>query len=101
MASHSSIRHGAPDRRRRRGMIPARPTIYNGIQMRSRLEARIAAVLDGMGAEWAYEPQAFASNNGQYLPDFLIKSPAQEFYIEVRPTKEIAERFANRETSIL
>ena len=50
----------------------ARPTIYNGIRMRSRLEARVAAWLDSLGVIWEYEPVAFASPDGQYLPDFEL-----------------------------
>lgn len=50
--------------------IPARPTTYKGIQMRSRLEADYAASLDHQGYRWAYEPQCFASDAGQWLPDF-------------------------------
>lgn len=56
--------------------LRARPTVYNGIPMRSRLEARVAAWLDSLGIEWRYEPHAFASPAGQYLPDFeLVGSP--------------------------
>ena len=71
-----------------------RPTVYNGIQMRSRLEAGFAAWLDKMRVEWAYEPKAFGGSEGQYLPDFYVpqlcligqneprSAPA---YIEVKP----------------
>lgn len=54
--------------------IPARPTIYNGIQMRSRLEAGFAAWLDRQNLEWQYEPQTFATQRGQYLPDFFVSN---------------------------
>lgn len=50
----------------------ARPTTYNGIKMRSRLEARYAAVFDQAGFSWTYEPGCFASPRGQYLPDFEL-----------------------------
>lgn len=50
----------------------ARPTVYKGIQMRSRLEAGFAAWLDSEGLAWTYEPFAVADGSGQYLPDFLI-----------------------------
>lgn len=50
----------------------ARPTLYRGIQMRSRLEARVAAMFDAQGARWKYEPCAFAGpGREQYLPDFV------------------------------
>ncbi len=71
--------------------IPARPTTYRGIQMRSRMEARVAAMLDGLGRKWRYEPRAFASQRGQYLPDFeIVVDPP--FFIEARPTMEGAYR---------
>jgi hypothetical protein len=50
--------------------IKARPTVYKGIQMRSRLEADYAGCLDRAGSRWAYEPECFASESGQWLPDF-------------------------------
>jgi hypothetical protein len=64
--------------------------------MRSRLEARFAALLDQNGYGWLYEPRALADESGQYLPDFLIThSQGRErhgpsLYIEVRPTLERA-----------
>jgi hypothetical protein len=65
-------------------VIEARPTIYNGIQMRSRLEANVAQrLLDAFHAgRWAYEPECFASADGQYLPDFHADDLG---YIEVKP----------------
>lgn len=64
----------------------ARPTIYKGIQMRSRLEAGYAAWLDLWGFDWEYEPQAFASEKGQYLPDFLLKDVVQLMSGRLRTT---------------
>jgi hypothetical protein len=65
--------------------------------MRSRLEAGYAQWLDSWGCKWEYEPCAFASESGQYLPDFLLpelrlswrKEPVRG-YIEVKPTREAA-----------
>lgn len=66
----------------------ARPTVYKGIQMRSRLEARFAAYLDGFGRPWQYEPQCFANEDGQYLPDFLTHDNAgTACYYEIKPTQ--------------
>lgn len=69
-----------------------RPTIYKGIEMRSRLEAGFAAWLDSLGVgDWSYEPHAFASPAGQYLPDFRIErvpmlgGPTSTVFIEVKP----------------
>lgn len=73
--------------------IPARPTIYRGIQMRSRLEARCAAFLDRVRLIWEYEPVAFANERGQYLPDFYLPPVGlrvRPIYIEVKPTLEAA-----------
>lgn len=64
---------------------PSRPTIYKGIAMRSRLEARWAAGLDELGLLWEYEPCAFASHDGQYLPDFRVGRPGYApWYLEIR-----------------
>lgn len=52
--------------------ISARTTIYAGIQMRSRLEAAFAEHLDRAGLTWNYEGNAYASSQGQYLPDFTV-----------------------------
>lgn len=77
--------------------IPARPTTYRGIPMRSRLEARWAAFLDewaepyrDIGIGWEYEPRAFADGHRQYLPDFVITGLGFPIYYEVRPTFEAA-----------
>ena len=61
--------------------IAARPTLYKGIQMRSRLEADYAAVLDSEGEQWEYEPTCFAGPDGQWLPDFRVR---KQTYIEVK-----------------
>lgn len=67
----------------------ARPTVYKGIKMRSRLEARYAAFLDGYGIHWEYEPDCFADETGQYLPDFRItvdvNGKPHHRYIEIKP----------------
>lgn len=69
--------------------MKARPTTYKGIEMRSRLEAGFAAWLDGWNIPWHYEPQAFASEQGQYLPDFsmylTIGSEMRHAYLDVKP----------------
>ena len=46
---------------------PAIPTMYRGIRMRSRLEAKWAYFMDGLGWKWEYEP---IDLNG-WIPDFL------------------------------
>jgi hypothetical protein len=53
--------------------MKAIPTMYKGVQMKSRLEADVAFLLDQMGCEWEYEPQSFLLNDGtHYLPDFRV-----------------------------
>lgn len=63
-----------------------RPTTYKGIQMRSRLEAAYAQSLDNRQPQppvWDYEPECFADETGQYLPDFALHGGYQ--YVEVKP----------------
>lgn len=62
--------------------VQARSTLYKGIQMRSRLEADFARFLDRTDRPWRYEPQCFADERGQYLPDFEV---GHRSYIEVKP----------------
>jgi hypothetical protein len=59
-----------------------RRTLYKGIQMRSRLEATWAAHFDAAGTEWEYEPECFADESGQYLPDFRLRSRHSPFSAE-------------------
>lgn len=77
--------------------LKARPTVYKGIKMRSRLEAGYAQWLDSWGCKWEYEPCAFGSETGQYLPDFLLPelwiswdAEPVRAYVEVKPTREHA-----------
>ena len=83
-------------------MIPARPTTYRGIQMRSRLEAQYARLMDTdeMPTEWIYEPRAFGGLGGQYLPDFEILGMPFPMYVEVKPTLERAYAVMSQMTVI-
>jgi hypothetical protein len=68
----------------------ARPTLYRGIQMRSRLEATVAEWLDAQGLVWKYEGPAYGNEDGQYLPDFqisglLIEGISHTLYFDVKP----------------
>lgn len=58
--------------------MKAIPTIYNGLQFRSRLEATWAAFFDLMGWKWEYEPCDFPG----WIPDFLL---GERTYVEVKP----------------
>jgi hypothetical protein len=75
--------------------LAPRPTVYKGIPMRSRLEAKAAADLDLEGARWIYEPRAYADETGQWLPDFEVWAPGPHgetlhYLLEVKPTEEAA-----------
>jgi hypothetical protein len=71
--------------------IAAIPTQYNGINFRSRLEARWAAMFDLLDWEWTYEPVDFDG----WIPDFAIHGE-RVIYVEVKPVgefpKEVAEK---------
>jgi hypothetical protein len=59
------------------------PTVYKGIQYRSRIEARWAVFFTVLGIEFEYEPQPFNLGKlGWYLPDFYI--PKQHIWIEIK-----------------
>ena len=59
------------------------PTIYKGIQMRSKLETKIAYFLDFLKIKWIYEPQVFHLSSGIiYKPDFYL--PEHKQWIEVK-----------------
>ena len=74
-----------------------RPTTYNGIKMRSRLEAHYAQHLDAFGLSWKYEPGTFADQSGQYLPDFLVTdSSGNRVFVEVKPTDDQARGAVER-----
>jgi hypothetical protein len=52
------------------------PTIYNGVQFRSRLEAKWAAFFDLLGWHWHYEPLDLDG----WIPDFLIEPFPGDFH---------------------
>lgn len=63
--------------------IPATPTTYRGVSMRSRLEAGWAATLDRLGIIWAYEGELLRLASGElYLPDLWL--PQLRTIIEVK-----------------
>lgn len=65
--------------------LTARPTIYKGVEMRSRLEAKWAQKFDRAGWEWEYEPCAFGDEIGQYLPDFrYTDTNGTVVYLEIK-----------------
>lgn len=71
-------------------VIPARPTLYKGIRMRSRLEADYASHLDRQALPWEYEPTCFGGPDGQWLPDFRVFTNTKsgldfEEFLELKP----------------
>ena len=57
------------------------PTHWQGVNFRSRLEAKWAAFFSGMGWDWEYEPCDF----GGWIPDFFISGTKGGMYVEVKP----------------
>lgn len=62
-----------------RGIKPI-PTLYGGVQFRSRLEARWAAFFDLCQWRWEYEPLDLDG----YVPDFALRL-AHTVLVEVKP----------------
>lgn len=73
--------------------IASIPTLYNGIEFRSRLEARWAIFFQMLGLRWDYEPEGFFLGKEKeydpalmYLPDFLVLTPqGEEMWFEIKP----------------
>ncbi len=63
------------------------PTLYKGIQFRSRLEARWAIFFDELGIEWDYEPETFQTKYGYYMPDFFLPSINRWFIVKGKVLK--------------
>ena len=58
------------------------PTMFNGIQYRSRLEARWAAFFNSMGWPFTYEPMDLCG----WAPDFLLRANAKKpLFVEIKP----------------
>jgi hypothetical protein len=61
----------------------SRPTLYRGIQMRSRIEARWAVVFDFLKFKWEYEPEHYEIPGvGNYLPDYWLEG--QDCWVEIK-----------------
>lgn len=66
------------------------PTMYNGVQFRSRLEARWAAFFDLCGWQWEYEP--FDLNG--WIPDFVLsRHSGGKTLVEVKPDSSMLSDF--------
>lgn len=66
------------------------PTMYRGVQFRSRLEARWAAFFDQLQWKWEYEPCDFKG----WIPDFLLHG-AMRVFVEVKPVEEFPRNIAD------
>lgn len=62
------------------------PTKFNGIEYRSRLEARWAAFMHNIDWEHTYEP----FDGDGYIPDFIVHGN-RPLFIEVKPAVMLAE----------
>jgi hypothetical protein len=71
--------------------IRAIETAYNGINFRSRLEARWAAMFDLLKWNWTYEPIDFDG----WIPDFAIHGE-HVVYVEVKPVAEFPMDVADK-----
>jgi len=63
-------------------------TTHNGINFRSRLEARWTIVFEVLETKYEYEPQLFDFGEIKYIPDFWL--PEHKRWIEIKgemPTK--------------
>ena len=67
--------------------VHAIPTVYNGIEFRSRLEAKWAAMFDQLGWSWEYEPIDLKG----YIPDFVLKWDHGHTICEVKPATTILD----------
>lgn len=65
----------------------AHPTLYKGIMMRSRLEAKYAAYFDHRGWRWIFEPLDLFG----YTPDFLVTIDDVETLVEVKPATKVGQ----------
>jgi len=53
--------------------LVGKKTMYKGIEMRSKLESKIAFFLDTLNIKWEYEPKTLLLSNGiMYKPDFYL-----------------------------
>lgn len=57
------------------------PTLFRGIQYRSRLEARWAAMFDQLGLTYEYEPFDLEG----WIPDFALTCGAVAILVEIKP----------------
>ena len=64
----------------RRLRIHGIPSVYRGVNMRSRMETRWAALFDELGWPWQYEPIDLAG----YIPDFVVRFDDAPLLVEIK-----------------
>lgn len=69
------------------------PSTHGPYKMRSALEKRFAAYLDGQHRPYDYEPQRYYDGEISYLPDFeLLRTEiGRRWFVEVKPTAHNAQ----------
>lgn len=72
--------------------IKAIPATYNGVQFRSRTEARWAVFFDALGVRWEYEHEGYQLPSGWYLPDFWLPEVSGGMFAEIKPRRAPSER---------
>ena len=72
--------------------IKAIPATYNGVQFRSRTEARWAVFFDALGVRWEYEHEGYQLPSGWYLPDFWLPEVSGGMFAEIKPRRAPTER---------
>jgi hypothetical protein len=70
--------------------IPALPTLFLGVQFRSRTEAKWAAVFEALRWPWEYE----SLDLDFYIPDFVLRFPRGLVMAEVKPASTAVELLA-------
>lgn len=82
-----------------RPSIKAIETLYDGVNFRSRLEARWAVLFDCLELPYLYEPEGYTDGKTRYLPDFFL--PTLDAFVEIKPTLEAINAAAIRKTEML
>lgn len=76
------------------------PTTFQGVQYRSRTEARWAVFFDALGLSFSYEPERIELSTGEiYIPDFFIDD--FQAYFEVKPSDDAIISVEARKARIL
>lgn len=89
MSKRRKLSHSGPPE------IAAIPTSYNGVQFKSRIEARWAIFFDLLGIRWGYEKVKCFTGVKNYVPDFLLQDVGITKFtlFEVKGREASAEEF--------